>query len=213
MEKKNTGLIVLVIILSLLVVGLSGFIVYDKVLSNNEVENNDNNINDTTNNNEVNNNTDTNNNNDIVNDNDLLNQYKDKITNGIWYKNGTVFSFRNEKTAFSIGKYGSDGGHWGNLKTFKDYSLGSKKYRFEIEAVADACIDTSNCINITNGYVLQVELEYDGNSAEEITLTKITKTEDGVTESFDALKGVYQFAGTNWDEVYNYVDNLRNSNN
>jgi hypothetical protein len=40
MEKKNTGLIVLVIVLSLLVVGLGGFIVYDKVLSNNEVENN-----------------------------------------------------------------------------------------------------------------------------------------------------------------------------
>ena len=33
MEKKNNGLIVLVIILSLLVVGLGGFIVYDKVLS------------------------------------------------------------------------------------------------------------------------------------------------------------------------------------
>ena len=32
MEKKNTGLIVLVIILSLLVVGLSSFIIYDKVL-------------------------------------------------------------------------------------------------------------------------------------------------------------------------------------
>lgn len=42
MEKKSTGLIVLVIILSLLVVGLGGFIVYDKVLSNNEIENNDN---------------------------------------------------------------------------------------------------------------------------------------------------------------------------
>ena len=33
MEKKNTGLIVLVVILSLLVVGLGGYIVYDKVLS------------------------------------------------------------------------------------------------------------------------------------------------------------------------------------
>lgn len=43
MEKKNIGLKVLVVILSLLVVGLSGFIIYDKVLSNNEVENNDNN--------------------------------------------------------------------------------------------------------------------------------------------------------------------------
>lgn len=39
MKKKNTGLIVSVIILSLLVIGLSGFIVYAKVLSNNEVEN------------------------------------------------------------------------------------------------------------------------------------------------------------------------------
>lgn len=48
MEKKNTGLIVLVVILSLLVVGLGGYIVYDKVLSkedsniNNGVKDNDN---------------------------------------------------------------------------------------------------------------------------------------------------------------------------
>ena len=211
MEKKYKVLIILVIILSLLVVGLGGFILYDKVLSNNEVENN---INDTNNDRfEDNNTNDTNNNDENVSDDDLFNQYKDKITNSIWYKTGTVFSFRNEKTTFSIGKYASDGGHGGNLNTFKDYFLGSKKYRFEIEAVADACTDTANCINITNGYVLQVELEYDGNSTDEITLTKITKTEDGVVESFDALKGVYHFAGTNWDEVYNYVDNLRNSNN
>ena len=38
MEKKNTGLIVLVMILSLLVVGLGGFIVFDKVLSNDKIE-------------------------------------------------------------------------------------------------------------------------------------------------------------------------------
>lgn len=38
MEKKNTGLVVLVIILFLLVVGLSGFIVYDKVLSSDKKE-------------------------------------------------------------------------------------------------------------------------------------------------------------------------------
>lgn len=35
MEKKNTGLVILVIILSLLVVGLSGFVVYDKLLNSN----------------------------------------------------------------------------------------------------------------------------------------------------------------------------------
>lgn len=50
MEKKNTGLIVLVIILFLLVIGLGGFIVYDKILNNN-----DNNTN-----NEVNNNNEAN---------------------------------------------------------------------------------------------------------------------------------------------------------
>lgn len=33
MEKKNTGLIIIVIVLSVLVVGLSGYIVYDKILS------------------------------------------------------------------------------------------------------------------------------------------------------------------------------------
>jgi len=50
MEKKDIGLKVLIVILSLLVVGLSGFIVYDKVLSNNEVENNGNSNNDVNNN-------------------------------------------------------------------------------------------------------------------------------------------------------------------
>ena len=38
MEKKNTGLVVLVIILSLLVLGLGGYIVYDKLLSENNEE-------------------------------------------------------------------------------------------------------------------------------------------------------------------------------
>ena len=35
MEKKNTGLIDLVVVLSLLVVGLGGYIVYDKMLDKN----------------------------------------------------------------------------------------------------------------------------------------------------------------------------------
>ncbi len=42
MEKKNTGLIIFVIILILLVVGLGGFIVYDKVLSTNDTSNTNN---------------------------------------------------------------------------------------------------------------------------------------------------------------------------
>lgn len=66
MEKKNVGLKVLVVILSLLVVGLSGFIVYDKILSNNETENNDN----TEINDDVNNNMNTNTNNNSQNTQD-----------------------------------------------------------------------------------------------------------------------------------------------
>lgn len=60
MEKKNTGLIVLVVILSLLVVGLGGYIVYDKVL-NKEDSNINNNVKD---NNNIQNNTDNTTNND-----------------------------------------------------------------------------------------------------------------------------------------------------
>ena len=40
MEKKNNGLVVLVVILIILVLGLGGFIFYDKVLSNNDGNNN-----------------------------------------------------------------------------------------------------------------------------------------------------------------------------
>lgn len=39
MENKNTGLKILVVVLSILVVVLSGYLVYDKALSNNEIEN------------------------------------------------------------------------------------------------------------------------------------------------------------------------------
>lgn len=49
MEKKNYYMLSLVIILSLLVIGLSGFIVYDKVLFDDSLEDNNNNIIDTNN--------------------------------------------------------------------------------------------------------------------------------------------------------------------
>lgn len=59
MEKKNIGLKVLVIILSLLVVGLGGFIVYDKVdntqlSDNNNIENNHSNSQDNNSNESIN---------------------------------------------------------------------------------------------------------------------------------------------------------------
>lgn len=204
MEKKNTGLVILVIVLSLLVVGLGGFIIYDKVLSGGKIENN--NIDVDSKDNEVNDNDEN------INDEDFSKQYKDIITDGIWYMNGTVFSFKNEKTLFSIGKYASDAGYGGNIKLFEENFSQPKKYIYKIEAVADACTEQLNCINISNGYKLQVELEYDITSPKEITIIKLSKTEDNVTENFDTLKGVYSFAGNNWDEVYDYVEKLRNNN-
>ena len=58
MEKKNTGLVILVIVLLVALLGTSGFIVYDKVLSKKTVENIDvnNTNNDVINNNEEKNN-------------------------------------------------------------------------------------------------------------------------------------------------------------
>ncbi len=50
MENKNTGLKVFVIVLSVLVVALSGYIVYDKVLNNKDVDNNYNDLRDNSNN-------------------------------------------------------------------------------------------------------------------------------------------------------------------
>jgi len=38
MEKKNTGLIISVAILSLLTLGLGGYIVYDNFITDNEIE-------------------------------------------------------------------------------------------------------------------------------------------------------------------------------
>lgn len=43
MKKKNTGLVILIIVLSILVVSLSGYIIYDKVLNKNELPMDDNN--------------------------------------------------------------------------------------------------------------------------------------------------------------------------
>jgi len=69
MEKKNIGLIILVIVLSIAVLGLGGFVVYDKILNydsknnsndtnkvepNNNVENNETNLKNENNQNEIN---------------------------------------------------------------------------------------------------------------------------------------------------------------
>ena len=66
MNQENNGLIVLVVILCLMVLGLGGYIAYDKVLNNNSTKQNDNTQSSTANNNVVDEN---NTNNSTANDN------------------------------------------------------------------------------------------------------------------------------------------------
>lgn len=139
MEKKNTGLIVLIIILSLLVVGLGGFIVYDKVLSNNEVENNNNNnvVDDTNNSNK-----------DLINSIglDLYRLFTGNGTGPFKWENGEVVNYVNVIThmtqdyfdlpavdkGFSMPYEDSDGkwlsyGGWGIDKQSKFKSIAIEK--------------------------------------------------------------------------------------
>ena len=99
MEKKNTGLIVLVIILSILVAGLGGFIVYDKVLSNNEVENIKEESNDTiTNNKQENTNT-----NNCINQNNIKVDYSKLFDMGSGI---TIISVTSPKYQLSVSSKG-----------------------------------------------------------------------------------------------------------
>ena len=70
MKKKNAGLIVLVIILSIFVLALSGYIVYDKVLSDKEIKSKNTNEDIDLNNNQNNN---SNNNTNQIDNNDFVN--------------------------------------------------------------------------------------------------------------------------------------------
>ena len=80
-ERNNTGLVVAVTVLTMLVLGLAGFIVYDKVINNNTKE---------PNNNEVNNNLD-NNGDDVTYINYDLNAAQDLINN--YVIDGAVYGY------------------------------------------------------------------------------------------------------------------------
>ena len=108
MKKSKSFLGVLVILLSIVVLGLTGFIVYDKVL-NKDAKNE--NTNSNTINNEV-----ENNDNSSISSTEML----DKIT-GKWGRcNGmncyfTSISNYDNKYTFNYGQYWSDGGMFGDI--------------------------------------------------------------------------------------------------
>lgn len=85
MEKKNTGLVVLVVILSVLVIVLGGYIIYDKVLSNDTV-----------------------NTEDGISNNDNLKDKNIKIYENLEYVYDASYSYNNKYSDFYRGFSGQD---------------------------------------------------------------------------------------------------------
>lgn len=155
MDRKNKGLIVLVIILTILVLGLGGYIVYDKVLSKNNdtnINNNDNDINNnnTDINNNVSNNNDNNSNNDNILDNDENGNKSEIITKdelfslleGYWYYKSGKYLVAFGDNTFGACVYQTDGGISGNINSAN--MVDDKIYQLNIYNAgcnANDCID------------------------------------------------------------------------
>lgn len=200
MERKNRVLIVLIIVLSCLVIGLGSFIVYDKfinidnVMENNSIGN-------------ENNSQDSSSNDSTFKENVNAGDVLKRITDGFWYNNGTIF-FISDNNWLAIGKYASDGGHNGSIDSINVHVNDNNKYVFDFVVVSEACTSEIECEFITNGYTLDVKLEYDVNDGSKINITSMIKTEDGVSEHFNGAENTYNYAGSNWNEVQQYVDNI-----
>ena len=131
------------------------------------------------------------------------NKVVDKIKNGYWYNDGMILFFKDGN--FSIGRYGTDGGHNGKLGEFKK----TDEYTYEFTAAHEAC--TENCMTPSNAYTIEATLKYAATSSEEVvTITKMKKTEEGATEELTNYEETYKFVGNTWEEVETYVNNLNN---
>ena len=126
-----------------------------------------------------------------------------RINEGYWYSDGILFFFNNG--VFSIGRYGTDGGHNGMVGEFK--KIADNKYKFNV--VHMAC--TEDCMTPSNDYTLEVDLEYAVvSTGEVITINKMIKTEEGKSEELTNYEKTYQFVGTSSEEVEKYINNLNN---
>ena len=105
MKKDNNVLGVLVVLLSIVVLGLTGFIVYDKTLNKNEKKEN------------INNGVE-------VNDTEVATEMLEKITGKWGSVNGMTCYFlsissNDNKYTFNSGQYGTDGGLFGDIIDYK----------------------------------------------------------------------------------------------
>lgn len=142
MEKKNSILGVLVILLSVVVLGLTAFIVYDKVL-NKDAKN------ESTNNNEVENNDSS-----SISSTEML----DKVVGKWGSVNGMTCFFlsiskEDNKYTFNSGQYGTDGGLFGDIIEYKP--VDSEKLYLKVH-FPERINEVSETPEQTNEYVINI---------------------------------------------------------
>ena len=197
MKQKNIFLVILVVILSLFVALFGGFILYDKLMNENEVCKNP-----------IGSENNSSSEDEELESNDIT-SVLNRITAGFWYSEGTIFFVDNNW--FAIGKYGSDGGQNGVLKSVKSQVNEDYVYTFEFIVGKVTCPSDMDCVTAEPEYTLNIKLEYDAFDTNKVNITSVIRTENGVSESYPSLEKIYEYAGTNWDEVDAYVEETRNN--
>lgn len=184
MDRKNKALIVLVIILTVLVLGLGGYIVYDKVLSkNNDTDINNNN----SNNDNILDSVENGNKSEIITKDELV-----SLLEGYWYyeMDNSKYLVVFEDNTFRTGMYQTDGGISGNINSAN--MLEDKIYQLNIY---NAGCNTNDCIDEVEPYnysilvdikdisskIIDVKLSEDGD------FIKCDYLEKNATKSYEIL--------------------------
>lgn len=138
MEKKNTGMKVAIVILCLLVVGLTGYIVYDKVLNDNNKSSNNGNV--------INNNSE---------DNTV--KFLEQVE-GVWGYNYYFIKINKENNEYfyTQGQYGTDGIIYGVIKNVTEIS----KNEFKLEVFINGCTG-NDCIKESSDETKYMTLKLD----------------------------------------------------
>ena len=146
MEKKNTGMKVAIVILSILVVGLLGYVLYDKVLNTDDIFVNDNNYNQNNNDN----------NSDKTSSNNTIN-FLEQIE-GVWGYSNYILSFRkdNNEYFYDQGEMGTDAGVLGIIKKITEPT----KSEYKLEVFVEGC-KSNECEEITDDETIFITIKYD----------------------------------------------------
>lgn len=142
MEKKNTMMKVAIVILSLLVVGLSGYMVYDKILNKNE--------------NTVNHNSNNQDDNDKTSSNNTI-SFLEKIE-GVWGYSNYILRVRNDNNEYfyAQGQYGTGAGKFGIIKNITELT----KSVYKLELFIEGC-KSNECEEILDDETIFITIKYD----------------------------------------------------